>query len=255
MRAVVATDAGIPSRRLEIKYLVDRTTRTRLARDLAAFMTPDVHAGPDGAYLVRSLYLETPDYFAYHGKLAGLSVRHKLRARTYGLNPRQARVVRLEIKSRYVRHVIKTFVDLPRDEYVAVEEAIRRHTLPPPRILDAFPGTRKFFHPLKQYNMEPKIIVQYRRQALERRERERIRVSIDDELMATRNLELFGELRGARRLLDYGNAIVEFKLDGIMPFWLHTLISKYELVDQALSKFCSAVRSEARLSAIGRAGE
>ncbi|HEY3215484.1 MAG TPA: polyphosphate polymerase domain-containing protein [Candidatus Eisenbacteria bacterium] len=247
--------APLRSGRLEIKYLVNRTTRTGLVRDLAAFMTPDIHAGADGSYLVRSVYLESPDYSTYHDKLAGLGVRYKLRARTYGMDLRDVRMVRLEIKSRNLYQVNKSFVDLPLDRYRVVEEAIRRRTLPTGGFLEAFPGAREFFRLLKQRSMEPKILVQYRRYALERKQGGRVRVSIDDDVLATRNLELLGPLRGARRLLDYGNAVVEFKLDGTMPFWLHKLISKYELVDRAISKFCFAVRSEARLSAIGRDAE
>ena len=55
--------------RLEVKYLIDRTTRTALTRDLAAFMRPDQHAGSGGGYRVRSLYFDTPDYMAYHEKI------------------------------------------------------------------------------------------------------------------------------------------------------------------------------------------
>lgn len=248
-------NTGNVTSRLEVKYLVNRTTRTALARDLAAFMTPDVHAGPNGTYLVRSLYFDTPDYHAYHSKLAGLGERHKLRTRTHCGDPGEAQVVRMEVKSRYLSHVSKISVALPREDYLVVEESIWRRILPPPRILDAFPGAGEFFRLLKQYNMEPKIVVQYRRQALERRELGRVRVSIDDELVATRHPQLLGELCGPRRLLKHGNAIVEFKMDGFMPYWLHTLVSKYDLVNQALSKFCFAVRSEAMLSPVGRMGE
>jgi hypothetical protein len=251
----MAQTTGNLSSRREVKYLVNRTKRTALARDLAALMTPDVHAGPNGTYLVRSLYFDTPDYYSYHCKLAGLAVRHKLRTRIHCADPGQAQVVRMEVKSRYLSHVSKISVALPREDYLVVEESIWRRALPPPRILEAFPGAREFLRLLKQYNMEPKIVVQYRRHALERQELGRVRVSIDDELVATRHLQLLGELRGPRRLLNYGNAIVEFKLDGFMPYWLHTLISKYDLVDQALSKFCFAVRSEAMLSPVGRTGD
>jgi hypothetical protein len=248
----MATTAASPPGRVEIKYLVSRTTRTGLVRDLSAFLTPDTHADAQGFYGVRSLYLESPDYSAYHDKLAGLGVRHKLRARTYGADLEQASTVRLEIKSRYLQQIVKKVVDLPREQYAVVEAAMLRRILPPEEILSAFPGTREFFYRLKRHGMEPKILLQYRRQALERWDGGRIRVSIDDDLIATRNLELLGPLHGARRILEYGNAIVEFKLEGAMPFWLHTMIAKYELVDRAMSKFCSSVRSEARLSAAAR---
>jgi hypothetical protein len=246
---------GSLSSRVEIKYLVHRTARTALERDLAGLMAPDAHGDAGGAYVVRSLYLDTPDYEAYHSKLAGHAVRHKLRARLHGADPSQAASVRLEVKSRFLRDVRKIVVETSREDYLTIEDSIRRRGLPPARILETYPSANEFFRLLKQYNMEPKVVVQYRRRALERRELGRVRVSIDDEIVAARQAHLFGDLRGARRLLNSEHAIVEFKIDGPMPFWLHTLISKHELVDQALSKYCFAVRSEARLSAIARVEE
>jgi hypothetical protein len=241
-------------RRLELKYVLDRTTRTALARNLAALMHPDPHADSDGVYLVRSLYFDTPDYMAYHEKLSGASMRHKLRVRVYGKDPSQTRYVRLEIKSRYVNAVHKIAVDVPREEYNDIERALKQRVLPPTRLLNNS-DLQEILRLQRQYNMEPKVIVQYRRQALERKEISRVRVSFDDELLATRHLELLGPLRGARRLLQLGHAVFEIKVDGTLPYWLHALISKYNLQSEAVSKYCYAVRSEGRFSAIGREEE
>lgn len=238
--------------RLEVKYLIDRTTRTALTRDLAAFMQPDKHAGPGGSYLVRSLYFDTPDYMAYHEKMAGAAVRHKLRVRAYGEDPSQAPHVRLEVKSRYLSYIHKITLDVSREDYQHIECALKHRTLPPAHLLDDDSACKEFFRIQRQYNMEPKITIQYRRQAFERQEINRVRVNFDDELLATRNLELLGPLPGARRLLQYGHAIFEIKVDRVMPYWLHTLIAKYNLQNQALSKYCYAVQSEGRYSSLGR---
>lgn len=238
--------------RLEVKYLIDRTTRTALTRDLVAFMRPDKHAGPGGSYLVRSLYFDTPDYMAYHQKMAGAAVRHKLRVRAYGEDPSQTPHVRLEVKSRYLSYIHKITLDVSREDYQQIECALKGRTLPPAHLLDDDSACKEFFRLQRQYNMEPKIIIQYRRQALERQEINRVRVNFDDELLATRNLDLLGPLPGARRLLQYGHAIFEIKVDRVMPYWLHTLIAKYDLQNQALSKYCYAVQSEGRYSSLGR---
>lgn len=241
--------------RLELKYFVDRTTRTALRRDLLTFMRPDVHAGAEGSYLVRSLYFDTPDYLAYHEKLSGMAARNKLRIRTYGDASDPDTVVRLEVKARYLSFIKKLTMDLSQQEYGAVELALRRRTLASASLVDHKSPIKEFFRLQRQYNMEPKILIQYRRQALERRELYRVRVNFDDELLATRNLDLLSPLRGTRRLLRYGNAIFEIKVDGAMPQWLHMLICKYNLQNQAISKYCHAVRSEARFSASGRADD
>lgn len=248
----MSTQRTLLFNRLEVKYLVDRTTRTALARDLAAFMRPDLHAGQGGCYQVRSLYFDTANYLAYDEKMDGAAVRHKLRIRAYGDDPSQTPHVRLEVKSRYLSYIHKTTVDVSREDYGEIEGALKCRILPPARFLNDGSISKEFFRLQRQYNMEPRIIVQYRRQAFERMELNRTRVNFDDELLAMRHLDLLGPLRGARRLLQYGHAIFEIKVDNVMPYWLHTLIAKYDLQNEAVSKYCYAVQSEAMFSAIGR---
>ena len=243
------------AQRREIKYLVDRSTRTAMARDLSAFMRPDDFSGGDGTYSVRSIYFDTPDYLAYHDKMAGLASRHKLRIRAYGDPPTESSAVRFEIKGRYLTNIHKLTFDVPWDNYHEVKLAIQRRTLPPRGLWCHSAASQEFFRLLRHYNMEPKILIQYRRQAFERMEIRRLRVNFDDELVACRNLDLAGPIRGARRILQYGHAILEIKADGALPYWMHILISKYNLRDQSVSKYCHAVRSEARFSPVGRPGD
>lgn len=250
----MTSERALEFRRLETKYLVDRTQRTALGRDLRALMRPDAHAGDDGSYLVRSLYLDTPDFRAYHEKLQGVAVRHKLRARVYG-DPARAPAVRLEVKSRYQSTIHKLAVDVPRAEWKEIEGVLFRRAAPPAAWLAANPAAREFFRIQRQWAMEPKVLIEYRREALERRELGRTRVNFDFDLRATRDLSLLGELRSARSLLGCGRAIFEIKVDGSLPFWLHLLISKFDLQNEAISKYCHAVRSEARLSTSSRADE
>lgn len=251
----MTSERRLEFRRLETKYLVDRTRRTALGRDLRALMRRDAHAGPDGSYLVRSLYLDTPDYRAYHEKLEGVAVRHKLRARVYG-DPARAPAVRLEVKSRSQSYIHKLALDVPREEWKEVEAALFRRTAPPAGWLAAHPAAREFFRIQRQWGMEPKVLIEYRREALERRELGRTRVNFDFDLRATRDLSVLGPLRGARPILGCGRAIFEIKVDGgRLPFWLHMLIGKFDLQNEAISKYCHAVRSEARLTTFSRADE
>jgi len=240
--------------RLEVKYLVDRTTRTALQRDVEALLPPDPHAGPDGGYLVRSLYFDTPDLRSYTEKMAGEPIRHKLRARAYGEDPVETDFVRLEVKSKYVSYIHKTAVGMDVEEYRAVEAALRRRRLPPAHLLDPDGPSREFFRLQRQYHFEPKVLLRYRRTAFEYSDLARIRVNFDDRLVATRDLDLLGPMRGARRILEHGNSIFELKADGKLPCWMHSLIGKYDLWNEALSKYCYAIRSQMRLSTLDRAG-
>lgn len=239
-------------RRMELKYMVDRTTRTALTKDLRAFMQPDKHTSEHGSYPVRSLYFDTFDYKVYHDKLAGTAERHKLRVRVYGEDPSQSSFIRFEVKSRFISCIHKITVDMPMADYEDARPAIYDRALPPARFIDDGSVSKEFFRLQRQYNMTPTIMIQYWREAYEKNEMARVRANFDDELVASRNLDLLGPLEGARSLLKYGNAIFEIKLDGAMPFWMHTLIQKYNLQNRAVSKFCYGIRSEARFSATGR---
>lgn len=238
--------------RLEIKYLVDRSKRTALTQDLRAFMCQDSHSASREGYTVRSLYFDTPDYRAYHEKIAGTAVRHKLRIRAYGDDFESTPWVRLEVKSRYLNYIHKIAADVSREAYGEIERSLARRIMPPPDLLRPDSGAKEFFRVQRQQNMQPVVIVQYRRQAFERREINRVRVNFDDQLVATRNLALLQPLKGARRVLQYGSAVLEIKVDNAMPFWLHDLIGKYDLQNEAVSKYCYAVRSQGRMSVVPR---
>lgn len=247
-----STDGQVMTQRWEVKYVVDRTTRTALDRDLRALMDLDKFTAKYGSYIVRSLYFDTPDYMAFHSKVSGDAVRHKLRTRIYTDKPDEAKMVRLEIKSRYIGTVHKIAADVSVDDYQQIWHATQRRILPPQEILDLDRGVREFFRLQKLYNMEPKILVQYRRRAFERSDVSRVRVNFDDNLVGSRNLDLMAHVPNARRLLQYGHSVFEIKVDGVMPYWLHMLIDKYALQNRAFSKFCFAIYSEARTSAILR---
>lgn len=247
-----STDGQVMTQRWEVKYVVDRTTRTALDRDLCALMDLDKFTAKHGSYIVRSLYFDTPDYMAYHSKISGDAVRHKLRTRIYTDKPDEAKMVRLEIKSRYIGTVHKIAADVSVDNYKHIWHAAKRRILPPGEVLDLDRGVREFFRLQKLYNMEPKILVQYRRRAFERRDVSRVRVNFDDHLVGSRNLDLMARVPNARRLLQYGHSVFEVKVDGVMPYWLHMLIDKYGLQNRAFSKFCFAIYSEARTSSILR---
>jgi len=236
--------------RWEIKYVVDRTTRTGLERDLSALMRPDAFGSNSGTYIVRSLYFDSPGYMAFHSKVSGEAVRHKLRARIYTDDPSQADKVRLEVKSRVLATIHKIACDVSVEEYHEISDALTHHRLPRPEILKAHRGVENFFQLQKQFNMEPKVIVQYRRKAWERRDLCRIRTNFDDELVSTRDTDLLGSLPNARSLLKYGNSVFEIKVDGAMPYWLHMLTDKYGLKDRTFSKFCYSLVSGARTSAV-----
>ncbi len=241
--------------RVELKYLVDRTRQTALEKDLRAFIPPDKYTAETGGYLIRSIYYDTPDYMCYHDKMTGVARRHKLRVRVYGEEPEKAPFVRLEIKSRYNATIHKITVDVPMADYPEVEACLHGNRMLPEKYMRNPEISKEFVRIQRQYNMQPQILVQYRRRAYEKIEMSRVRINFDYELIGSKNLDLFGPLKGAHPVLKYGTAILEIKVDGAMPFWVHRLIGKYDLQNEAISKYCYAVRGQARTSPVARPHE
>ena len=63
-------------------YCTAREVAELLAR-ARGLMRPDLHAGADGAYRVRSLYFDTPEDACYFETEDGVDVRDKYRIRIY----------------------------------------------------------------------------------------------------------------------------------------------------------------------------
>lgn len=73
--------------RNEIKHVISPADKAALLARLRAVMKRDAHAGPDGKYLVRSLYFDNVYDRALRDKLSGVSEREKFRLRYYNGDP------------------------------------------------------------------------------------------------------------------------------------------------------------------------
>lgn len=73
--------------RNEIKHEISAADKAAICASMRAVARPDPHAGPDGRYLIRSLYFDTPADKALREKLDGVSEREKFRIRFYNGDP------------------------------------------------------------------------------------------------------------------------------------------------------------------------
>ncbi len=73
--------------RNEIKHEISAADKAAICASMRVVARPDPHAGPDGRYLIRSLYFDTPADKALREKLDGVSEREKFRIRFYNGDP------------------------------------------------------------------------------------------------------------------------------------------------------------------------
>lgn len=83
--------------RHEIKHYLSLTDYYVLKSRLSAVLYSDPHTGPDGTYLIRSLYFDTPTDKALREKLDGVKDRDKFRIRYYNGD---TSLIHLEKKSK-----------------------------------------------------------------------------------------------------------------------------------------------------------
>lgn len=229
--------------RYEFKYVLPGHLRAPLTRDLRAFVDPDAHAGPNGFYLVRSLYLDSPDWYCFHEKNAGLPRRHKLRVRGYVTGNKVTAPIKLEIKQRDASKIRKHVASLGLEEYRALMPALHDARRIDPSRVEGNPTLSLFFHLKHTGGMKPVLNVQFRRQAFVARTDRRCRITIDDRLTARRSRDLFDTMTAAPSLLGQGNAVLEIKVAQTIPFWTLRLIRKYHLQLASISKYGYAAMS------------
>ena len=82
--------------RNELKFILSLTQAEILQERLKAVLKPDPNT-PEGDYMVRSLYFDTPDHRFFQENLAGVGKRVKYRLRMYNGN---GSLIRLERKER-----------------------------------------------------------------------------------------------------------------------------------------------------------
>lgn len=228
-------------RRFEVKYYVHQLQCAPLVRDLRGFMDYDSHAVAEhGRYFIRSLYLDTPGYEAFHEKLAGLRTRTKYRFRTYHDGHGAFGPVGLEIKGRLDQTVTKQRAGVDPSSY---QWMIRGG--PFPDELPPSPVVRQLVRAVRHDHLRPVSLVEYRRQAFFGRTDHRVRVTFDDRLRTARGRDLFQSDISWRRPFDPHVVVLEIKVDESLPYWLQKIIHKYQLKVTAVSKYCLGVAAGA----------
>lgn len=194
-------------------------------------------------YTVRSIYLDTFQLLTYHQKLAGIKERNKYRIRGYNdFNDRS--VVYLEIKRKDVEHVSKDRAPLL---YIDLESFVRTKDIN--LILNSTSDTIKkrtsaqnFLYYLHLYNLQPKVIVTYEREAFECKFGSGLRITLDKNIR-TRNTSSFNGLYSDENMIpslkDY--FVLEVKFHRVLPSWLPVIMKKYNIVRESVPKYAMSI--------------
>lgn len=193
--------------RHEIKHQIAPREDLVLSGRLKKLFSPDAHAGPNGEYLVTSLYFDTFADDALREKLSGLGKRVKFRLRYYGKNPK---VLRLEKKEKIGSLCKKQTAALTLEQAQALLQSDLGF------LLDAQePLCAEFYSRLQGEGLRPKAVVRYRREAYVYPPGN-VRITIDRDIRTGVGETGFFEERLPLPALQ-GLSVLEIKYDAFLP--------------------------------------
>ncbi|MDG6107175.1 polyphosphate polymerase domain-containing protein [Dactylosporangium aurantiacum] len=230
--------------RYEIKYLMPVTALPALRGELDRRLDRDSH-GSDGGYGVWSTYYDTRDLRFYWEKIEGLKFRRKLRIRHYGdrFGVGDDTTVFVEIKQRVNRVTQKRRVALP---YARALDLCDRRDM-----VEHEPGQGPFLQEVlglvNRLDLRPVAMTGYQREAFVGRGAEAgLRVTIDQRLRGRdRDFHLGADTEN-RLIIPARLAVVEFKANERVPYWLTDLAAELNLSVARISKYCQSVEAYGR---------
>lgn len=230
--------------RYEIKYLMSSTALPVLRDHLARRMDADSHSG-EGGYGVWSVYYDTRDLRFYWEKIEGLKYRRKLRIRHYGdrFGVGDDTDVFVEIKQRVNRVTQKRRVAL---SYSAARQLCDSRTM-----VDHDPAQRAFLDEVlelvSRLDLRPVAMTGYQREAFVGRGADAgLRVTVDHRIRGRdRDFHLDAEAEN-RLIVPARLAVIEFKANERVPYWLTDLAAELDMSVVRVSKYCQSIEAYGR---------
>ena len=238
LEALVPTGTvAVPARR-EYKYLVPLQLLPALRAGIRGLCDRDRFSGPDGTYLIRSLYLDTPAMHLYHANEREAPVRFKARIRSYPGADKA--LVFVEIKNRDGDVVRKARAPLRPDQWQDVVRRGYKNTGLSGKDLG------EFLSKVGRYDLRPVVLVQYRREAWASRFDDYARVSIDTEIVCQAAHRLDLSAHKEWRPVDHplqtitteSPCVVELKFAERVPAWMVQVVRHLDLLRASFSKYC-----------------
>jgi len=236
-------DTGV-SQRIEAKYLITEMQAERVRLFIHPYVEPDPYARQGALYPVTSLYLDSPDYQLYWISELGLKNRFKLRVRWYDEECREP--VFLEIKRRMDNVIQKQRVSVKRE---SLEDILERNHFSESALSDLGNSHLENFHSFRDLAhslaCQPRILVQYEREAYVDRFDGTMRITLDREIRCLpystgMDLEdMNGEIWHPVHSIPL---VMEIKFTNTYPFWVDQMIRHLTLMRDSVAKYLISIK-------------
>lgn len=218
------------SYRHELKYQITEADYQALRRRLRPVMQPDSHAGKDGTYLIRSVYLDNYRDKALREKFDGVQRREKFRLRYYNDNLSH---ITLEKKIKHNDLGMKIAAALTQEEFQSLLRGggvwMRSH---PSELV------RELYCKMKTQQLRARVLVSYVREPYIYAAGN-VRVTFDSQIRTSLFQTAFaqGQLPDISATDLPGDRILEVKYDAFLPDVIACLLQSGSLRQQAFSKY------------------
>ncbi|MEO6035366.1 MAG: polyphosphate polymerase domain-containing protein [Verrucomicrobiota bacterium] len=239
----MAQDHRLQQQRFELKYLIQEEITGGIRDWLSSYLELDEYGigKPNLSYPIHSLYLDADDLATFQTSINGTKNRFKLRLRYYDSQPNSP--VFFEIKRRMDNCILKERCPVRRD---AVSTLLAGHLPEPGQLLSQEPRHRaslqRFNLLMNQFQAKPKVHNTYLREAWVSRGSTSTRVTMDRQVqiepyfMANAVTEMTAPVRVFSEFV-----VLELKFTGRFPGWLNDMVSRFNLMQFAASKYAEGI--------------
>ena len=226
-------------KRFEMKYVIPWKVACEIRTSISRFCERDPYAGPDGSYIVSSMYYDSNSLKSYYEKVDGEKFRRKVRVRIYGESYDNSF---LEIKQKMVNNVKKKRVKVPLDfaydflESPFIDEEMEQdYDAVDIKIL----SEAGFLATL--YRMKPKVIITYSREAYRGIYEPDFRLTFDKNLKCRKHDLRLEHGHHGKYFIPPNYTVMEVKFNNLIPKWMVNIIGRHQCLLQKVSKFCAGI--------------
>lgn len=215
--------------RHELKYEISDAQLALLRTRLRHLIPPDAHAGPTGAYTIRSLYFDDYENRCMRENEDGTDPREKFRIRIYNHSTDR---ITLECKRKERGKTLKTSCPLTLEQ----TKLLMAGKLVPD-IGSQPPLLRKLTLLMLTRRMHPVVIVEYERFPYVYRNGN-VRITLDTHIAScTETARFLDETIPKRPVQPAGQQLLEVKYDAFLPDFIYRSLQLDNLRQTAFSKY------------------
>ena len=239
----MAQDHRLQQQRFELKYLIEEEITGGIRDWVSSYLELDEYGvgKPNLSYPIHSLYLDSDDLATFQTSINGTKNRFHLRLRYYDSKPNSP--VFFEIKRRMDNCILKERCPVRRE---AVPLLLAGHLPEPEQLLSQEPrhlaSLQRFNLLMNQFRAKPKAHNNYLREAWVSHGNTLTRVTMDRQVriepysQANAVTEMAAPTRVFREFV-----VLELKFTGRFPGWFNDMVSRFNLMQFAASKYAEGV--------------